>query len=121
MHIFGVFGMFHGMNTDSNSSQPVSTPPRPALEAVISAVGAYTRWQIMSELSLGEPLAVFEIGERIGSSPNLVTQRLAGMRESGLVVKRRSGLYEIPKQYLPVPGQRIVDFGHCLLRLDQTQ
>lgn len=27
-------------------------------------------------------------------------------------------LYTIPKKYLPVPGQPIVDFGHCLLRLD---
>jgi len=119
--ISGVFSIFRGMNTDSSSPQPVSTPPRPSLEFVISALGAYTRWQILSELSLGEPLAVIEIAERIGSSPNLVTQHLAGMRQSGLVVKRRSRLYEIPKQYLPVPGQRIVDYGHCLLRLDQTQ
>ena len=109
------------MNTDSNGSQPVPTQPRPDIQAVIYAAGTLTRWQIMSELSLGEQLAVFEIAERIGSSANLVTQHLAKMRQSGLVVKNRNRLYQIPKQYLPVPGQRIVDFGHCLLRLDQTQ
>jgi len=43
------------------------------------------------------------------------------MRQAGLVVKGRNRLYQIPKQYLPVPGQRIVDFGHCLLRLDETK
>ena len=119
--IFHIPGMVCDMNTDSNGSQPVPTQPRPDIQAVIYAAGTLTRWQIMSELSLGEQLAVFEIAERIGSSANLVTQHLAGMRQSGLVVKRRSRLYEIPKQYLPVPGQRIVDYGHCLLRLDQTQ
>lgn len=39
------------------------------------------------------------------------------------VAPRRLGgaglrLYTIPKKYLPVPGQPVVDFGHCLLRLD---
>ena len=109
------------MNTDSSGSQPVSTPPRPSLEVIISVLGTLTRWQILSELSVGEPLAVMEIAERIGSTPNLITQHMAGMRQAGLVVKGRNRLYQIPKQYLPVPGQRIVDFGHCLLRLDETK
>jgi hypothetical protein len=26
--------------------------------------------------------------------------------------------YSIPKQYLPTPGQPVVDFGHRLFRLD---
>jgi hypothetical protein len=35
-----------------------------------------------------------------------------------VVVSGRGHLYQIPKQYLPTPGQPVVDFGHCLLRLD---
>ena len=40
------------------------------------------------------------------------------LRRAGLVVQGRGRLYQVPKQYLPTPGQPIVDFGHCLLRLD---
>jgi hypothetical protein len=28
------------------------------------------------------------------------------------------GVYQLVRQYLPTPGQPVVDFGHCLLRLD---
>jgi len=38
--------------------------------------------------------------------------------KAGLVVQERERLYQIPKQYLPTPGQPVVDFGHYLLRLD---
>jgi len=72
-------------------------------------------------MSVGEPLMVTEIAERVGISPNLTSRHLAGMRKAALVVCGRNRLYQIPKQYLPVPGQRVVDFGHCLLRLDATQ
>jgi len=33
-------------------------------------------------------------------------------------VQGRGRLYNIPKQYLPSPGEAVVDYGHCLLRLD---
>lgn len=35
-----------------------------------------------------------------------------------MVVSGQARLYRIPKQYLPTPGQRLVDYGLCLLRLD---
>jgi hypothetical protein len=34
------------------------------------------------------------------------------------VVQGRGRLYQISPQHLTAPGERIVDFGHCLLRLD---
>jgi hypothetical protein len=40
------------------------------------------------------------------------------LRDAGLVAQGRGQLYQIPKQYLPNPGQPVVDYGHCLLRLD---
>jgi hypothetical protein len=40
------------------------------------------------------------------------------LRRAGMAVQAHGRLYSIPKQYLPVPGQPVVDFGHCLLRLD---
>jgi len=40
------------------------------------------------------------------------------LREAGLAVHGRGKLYQLHKHHLPVPGQPVVDFGHCLLRLD---
>jgi hypothetical protein len=34
-----------------------------------------------------------------------------------VVVQGRGRLYQIQKHHLPTPGEPIVDFGHCLLRL----
>jgi DNA-binding transcriptional ArsR family regulator len=64
---------------------------------------------------------VIEIAERIGRNPDITSRHLAVLRKTGLVVTNRAGLYSIPKQYLPTPGQRVVDFGHCLLRLDTAR
>jgi hypothetical protein len=48
-------------------------------------------------------------------------KHLATLQWAGLAVLGRGRLYSIPKQYLPVPGQAVVDFGHCLLRLDAAE
>jgi len=109
------------MSTDSGAYQPFPPEFRPSLAAVASALGEVKRWRILSELSVGEALMVKELAERIGISADLTSRHLARMRVAGLVVSGRGRLYEIPKKYLPVPGQRIVDYGHCLLRLDATQ
>jgi hypothetical protein len=34
------------------------------------------------------------------------------------VVRGRGRVYQLARQYLPTPGQPVVDFGHCVLRLD---
>jgi hypothetical protein len=45
-------------------------------------------------------------------------KHLVVLRRAGLVAQGRGRLYQMQKQYLPTPGQPVVDFGHCLLRLD---
>ena len=41
------------------------------------------------------------------------------LKERNLMTARGRGrLYQMAKQYLPTPGQLVVDCGHCLLRLD---
>jgi DNA-binding transcriptional ArsR family regulator len=93
----------------------------PALESVVSGLGDISRWRILSELSAGEPLMVIELAERIGRSSDATSKHLAVLRKAGLVVSGRGQLYQIPKQYLPTPGQRIIDYGCCLLRLDSAK
>jgi hypothetical protein len=48
----------------------------------------------------------------------MTSKHLAVLRKAGAVVQGRGRLYQIPPPHLPAPGERIVDFGHCLLRLD---
>ncbi len=106
------------MNTPSEAQPAVSTQPLLPLKSVLSAIGTPTRWRILSELSAGEPLMVSEIAQRTGQSADLVSKHLALLRKCGMVVRSRGVFHQIPGQYLPVPGRRVVDFGHCLLRLD---
>jgi hypothetical protein len=48
----------------------------------------------------------------------MTSKHLAVLRKAGAVVQGRGRLYQIPPQHLPSPGERVVDFGHCLLRPD---
>jgi len=107
------------MSNDTGTVQPAAATPRLPLDAVVAAIASATRWSILRELSAGEQLAVIEIAERVGISPNLTSRHMAVLRKAGLAVVGRNRLYRIPQQYLPAPGQRLVDLGHCLLRFDQ--
>ena len=91
--------------------------PRPPLAPLLSAIGDSLRWGILSELSAGEPLMVKELAQRLQRTPTVISKHLAILRASGAVVIGRGRLYQIPAQFLPAPGERVVDFGHCLLRL----
>jgi len=99
-----------------NSTQkpePLLNPKR-----VAAALGNHTRWLILKELSSGEPRMVRELAAVCGRSPDMTSKHLAVLREAGMVAQGRGRLYQIPKQYLPTPGEAVVDYGHCLLRLD---
>lgn len=94
-----------------------SAPPRPPLKPMLKALGEPLRWRILVELSAGEPLMVIELAGRLRRSPDLISKHLAVLRAAGMVETGRGRLYQIPRPYVPTPGERVLDFGHCLLRL----
>jgi predicted transcriptional regulator len=102
------------MNADEKSS----VQPLPERVRVAAALGNHSRWLLLKELSLGEPRMVSELAPLIGCSADMTSKHLAILRKAGMVVQGRGRLYQIPKQYLRTPGQAVVDYGHCLLRLD---
>ena len=106
------------MSETSETSK--STLPRslPDCNLLAKALGSPVRWKMLKELSGGEPRMVMELAKIIGCSRDAASKQLAVLRRAGAVVQGRGRLYSIPKQYLPQPGQPVVDFGHCLLRLD---
>lgn len=106
------------MDIQEKSTTTVELSAFLSFEALTAALGEKKRWGILAELSDGEPLMVVEIAERIKRKPDLVSKHLAVLRKAGMVVTGQAGMYRIPKQFLPTPGRRIVDYGYCLLRLD---
>jgi len=93
----------------------------PNRAALASALGNEVRWTILKELTCGEPRMVSELAKIAGLRPDAAAKQMKVLLAAGLVVQGRGLLYSIPKQYLPQPGQPVVDFGHCLLRLDAGQ
>lgn len=100
---------------------PASIQPLPDRALLAAALAYHDRWIILKELSKGEPRMTLQLAQLIGKSPDSTAKQMFMFRRAGLVEQVYGKLYSIPKQYLPVPGQPIVDFGHCLLRLDAGQ
>jgi DNA-binding transcriptional ArsR family regulator len=106
------------MNTPSDAPKTVAVTPLPDLDLLAAALGHPARWKILKELSAGEPRMVRELAQVAGCSPDMASKHLAKLRKAGAVVQGRGRLYQIQPHHLPAPGERVVDFGHCLLRLD---
>jgi DNA-binding transcriptional ArsR family regulator len=106
------------MNNRENPEKMASVQPLPSRDLLALALGHPARWKILQELSLGEPRMVRELAKVAGCSPDMTSKHLAKLRKAGAVVQGRGRLYQIPPQHLPSPGERVVDFGHCLLRPD---
>jgi len=106
------------MNSTPEPTKTAAVNPLPNLERMAIVLGHSRRWKILRELSLGEPRTIAEVAAVAGCGYDNASKHLAVMRRAGMVVLGRGHLYQIPRQYLPTPGQRVVDYGHCLLRLD---
>ena len=106
------------MNAPSEAVQTSATTTMPHFERTVIAIGHKRRWKILKELSTGEPRTIREIATAAGCSYDNAAQHLKLMRDTGLLEQKYGKLYNIPKQYLPSPGQAVVDYGHCMLRLD---
>ncbi len=106
------------MNPTTEPPKTATEPPRPDLKRLVSALSHTTRWKMLRELCDGEPRTIDEMAKVAGCSYDNAFKHLAMLRKAGLAVQRRGRLYELSKSYLPVTGQPVVDFGHCLLRLD---
>jgi predicted transcriptional regulator len=97
---------------------PAAIQPLPNRALVLAAIANESRWIILKELAKGEPRMTKELARLIGTSPDATAKQMILLRRAGLVEQVYGKLYTIPKKYLPQPGQPVVDFGHCLLRLD---
>ena len=106
------------MNSPSGTPKNAPVQPLPDLDRLAKALSHVARWKMLKEFSAGEPRTIAELATAGGCSYESAVKHAVVLRRAGLAVQERGRLYQIPKQYLPTPGQPVVDFGHCLLRLD---
>ena len=83
----------------------------------LAAIADPTRRQVFERLGAG-PLSVGEIAEGLPVSRPAVSQHLKVLKDAGLVERKRNRLYVLTSAYQPVPGEPLLDYGHCILRLD---
>ncbi len=93
----------------------------PDLKRALQAINQMSRWKMLKELTCGEARTIAELAAVGGCSYDSSVKHLQVLQKAGLVERGRGGVYQIVRQYLPTPGQPVVDFGHCLLRLDAGQ
>lgn len=106
------------MSSDANTPKPPSATPLPDLEKLVFALGNFARWKMLRELSDGDTRTIRELAAAGGCSYDSAVKHLQLLRATGVVMQGRGSLYELQPQYLPTPGQPIVDFGHCMLRFN---
>ena len=92
--------------------------PRLPIVKVMAIVSSIPRWLILRELSMGEPLPVTEIARRLRSTRTAISKHCSVLLDSGIVYRSYGGLYNIDPRFL-VPGERSIDLGFVLIRLDQ--
>ena len=106
------------MNPDAETQKSVAAGPLPDLQLALRAISLESRWNMLKLLTCGDAIGIVELAEAGGCSYESAIKHLQVLLQAGLVQRGRGGGYQLVRQYLPKPGEPVVDFGHCLLRMD---
>jgi biotin operon repressor len=106
------------METLAISKKTDPARPLPDHELLLTAISHSGRWRMLRALCAGEAMSVTELAEVIGCSVDMSSKHLKTLKTAGLVVQKRNRLYAITPACQPVPGEPLLDYGHCVLRLD---
>jgi hypothetical protein len=109
------------MDTPSAAATNAAPQPLPSLEAVLSGISNVARWKMLRELSLGEPREIIELAGVAGCSYEAALKHIKVLLDTGLIERGRGRLLQMKKHHIASSTERIVDFGHCLLRLDAAK
>ena len=92
--------------------------PRLPIVKALAVIASLPRCLILRELSMGEPLPINEIARRLGATTSGISKHCSILHDSGIVYRGYGGLYAIDPRFL-VPGERSIDLGFVVIRLDQ--
>ena len=103
----------HTMNSAS------ATAPQIPFDSLLTAISDKTRWRILDELFKGEALPAIEIGKRLKVPATNISKHCVVLHRCG-ILKRDYGLYKIHPAHL-IPGERALDLGAVVIRLDRAE
>ena len=83
-----------------------------------TAISDKTRWRILDELLKGEALPAIELGKRLKVPATNISKHCVVLHRCG-ILKRDYGLYKINPAHL-IPGERALDLGAVVIRLDRA-
>ena len=92
--------------------------PLPDHEKLLTAISHSGRWRMLRLLCTGEGMTVTQLADDLGISVDMSSKHLKMLKDAGLVERKRNRLYILTTAYQPVPGEPLLDYGHCVLRLD---
>lgn len=92
--------------------------PLPNHEKLLTAISHSGRWRMLRALCTGEGMTVTQLAGDLGISVDMSSKHLKMLKDAGLVERKRNRLYILTAAYQPVPGEPLLDYGHCVLRLD---
>jgi predicted transcriptional regulator len=87
------------------------------LSAVQTTLGSPARWAILRELADGSFQMLFELAKAVGGTSSSVSKQLANLIADGVVIHHRRRLYQIDPRFIADTENRVLDLGHCLVRL----
>ena len=105
------------MKSTTPDSKAAAQEAGPSVRALASVLGNAVRWQLLAELSVGEPLRVVQLAKAVNEKPDLVSKHLRVMRSARVTVLGKNGFHRIADRFKPAQGVREIDFGHCVIRL----
>lgn len=106
------------METIAIGKKPDPARPLPDHEKLLTAISHSSRWRILRALCAGEGMTVTELAEDLGISVDMSSKHLKVLKDAGLIERKRNRLYRLTPAFQLAPGEPLLDFGHCVLRLD---
>ncbi len=103
----------------SNASKTRAKSSIP-LQSLLTAVSNTIRWRVFDELHQHGGMTALPLSKMLGVQFSTLTKHLHFLRDLGLLDKGMGKVYTIPQRFL-VPGERVLDFGPVVLRLDQGE
>ena len=89
--------------------------PIPDYAKLVPVLGSWQKWILVNEL-MKEGQAAGDIARLLNTGVSGASKQMAGLVDAGLVVQGKGRVYQIAPAYRPKDGQRVLDFGHVVLR-----
>ncbi len=108
------------MENQPPTQQAAAIPPLLNRNTFLTAMSSPQRWAILTAMCDGDSYCTSDLMPVTGTDCSTTSRHLGVLADAGLIERKGLRLYRIPRRFIPVPGQKILDYGHCLLRLDAS-